>query len=1080
MIGGKQFDPVLGIDIHIIQPPGPVPPVPIPHPFIGMVLDPMDFVPFVGATVHVNVMPRAQAGSGGMAIPPHIPIGGLFVKPPASECEVFMGSATVSADGDALTSLGLPCLSCSDIGMPAPPRPKGSAPSSLMLPTSVVLCVPMGMPVLVGGPPTISLSALAMKAGMFLGGKLLKKLKKLQKKSGFWKNLSKKLHKKADDLMKKLGIPPGLRNAVHKGICTVTGHPVDVATGRVFTDKVDFELPGPIPLKWERTWYSTSSYCGPLGHGWHHAYDLALSAGEHAIAVRLEDGRGVAFPALEVGEEAFDRFERLTLLRDAHGYGLRTRENLLYRFQPLGGREDRQALSSLETLAGDRIAFYYHANGVLRRIVDSGGRELLLRSDSAGRLIEVLAPHPAETASRVSLVRYHYDGEGDLVEVRDALDQRAANVYEYHLLVRELDRNGLSFYFKYDGRDPSARCIRTWGDGGIYDHKLVYDDEGRTTRVTNSLGHTVTYRHDGAGLVIKTVDPRGGVCEVEYGAFNEKLCEIDPLGQKTFYKYDDRGDTIEVLGPDGAKLQVRYDALSNPLEAVDPNGGRWTWRYDAAGRLIERVDPLGRVSRFQYQGPRLVAFVDPAGQSTRLQYDRNSDITAVTTPDGATSRWEYDRLGRTVAAIDPRDNIQRRSIDLLGQVAGLLEPDGNVREFVYDGEGNVVRARDKQHDVAFTYSGMGRLTSRTEAGTTVRFAYDTEEQLLAIQNEHGFVYRFELDQNGDVAVESGFDGIRRVYKRDLAGRVAEVLRASGLTTAYQYDPAGRVLETKHSDGTKERYQYRRDGELIQAINDACQVRFERDALGQVTKEWQGQYWVASEYDLQGWRVGMRSSLGAVQEIERSGMGDVLRLRHQQLETKGGDAQSDWEARFTRDLLGLELERALPGGVRSRWQRDRLGRPIQHEVLAGDRKWREVRYTWEVNDRLRQVVDLQKGMTRYGHDALGNLAWAQYGDGELELRMPDAVGNLFRREDRRDRKYGRAGELLEATGPEGVTRYRYDLEGNLVEKVQPDGGTWQYHWNAAGMLARVERPDGETVGFAYDALGRRAKKTFCGR
>ena len=58
----KQLDPVLGIDIHIIQPPPPAPPVPIPHPFIGLVLDPLEFAPIIGATVTVHGMPAAIAG----------------------------------------------------------------------------------------------------------------------------------------------------------------------------------------------------------------------------------------------------------------------------------------------------------------------------------------------------------------------------------------------------------------------------------------------------------------------------------------------------------------------------------------------------------------------------------------------------------------------------------------------------------------------------------------------------------------------------------------------------------------------------------------------------------------------------------------------------------------------------------------------------------------------------------------------------------------------------------------------------------------------------------------------------------
>ena len=40
--------------------------------------------------------------------------------------------------------------------------------------------------------------------------------------------------------------------------------------------------------------------------------------------------------------------------------------------------------------------------------------------------------------------------------------------YAGRLLVQETDRNGLSFYWGYDGRSSHARCIRTCGDGGIY------------------------------------------------------------------------------------------------------------------------------------------------------------------------------------------------------------------------------------------------------------------------------------------------------------------------------------------------------------------------------------------------------------------------------------------------------------------------------------------------------------------------------------------------------------------------------------------------------------------------------------
>src|SRR5690606_35778051 len=123
-----------------------------------------------------------------------------------------------------------------------------------------VLCVPAGAPVLVGGPPTVSMMALGMKAAMAGMGKAFKKLKKIQKGSKKMKKLSDKAHAAAKKAMDKLGIPPNVQNKVHKKICTLTGHPVDVASGKVLTERLDFVLPGAIPLKWKSVWYSTSVY----------------------------------------------------------------------------------------------------------------------------------------------------------------------------------------------------------------------------------------------------------------------------------------------------------------------------------------------------------------------------------------------------------------------------------------------------------------------------------------------------------------------------------------------------------------------------------------------------------------------------------------------------------------------------------------------------------------------------------------------------------------------------------------------------------------------------------------------------
>jgi RHS repeat-associated protein len=1075
MLAAKHFDPIIGIDIHIIQPPGPVPPVPIPHPFIGMVIDPFDYVPILGSTVLVNGIHRAQAGTAGKCLPSHIPIGGTFIKPPGNEGEIFMGSSTVSVDGDAFSYLALPSLTCQDVGMPPPPRPKKkSKTKSLVLPTSVVLPIPAGPPVLVGGAPTISLMALGMKAGMAALGRLGRGLRRLQRGAGRFgramRRVSDRLHSAARRAMDRLGVPPNVRNRVHRSICSVTGHPVDVATGKVFTEKIDLELPGPIPFKWERVWYSTSTYNGPLGHGWHHAYDLKLVVDdkEAVIALRMSDGRSVAFPKLALGQEHFDRAEKLTLFRDNRGYAVQTSDLKMFRFKPLSGESDEHRLISVEDLVGNTIHFFYNRTGCLQEIIDSGRRRLRFESDQHGRIAALFAPHPEKHDQWFQAVRYSYDVDGDLVEVIDALDQTSKYAYENHLIVQETDRNGLSFYFEYEGQGENACCTQTWGDGGIYDHHIKYDEILQRTTVVNSLGNKTVYHHDGA-LVLSIANALGAFKTKKYNEYFEVVAEKDEIGRKTKYTYDDRGNLIESEYPDGSKLSMEFNVDGLPIKSVDVVGGEWNLKYDQYRRIEEHKDSMGRITRFKYHRGLPIEMADPSGGQFTFSYDTHNNLTTLITPDGEKRIWNNDRLGRPILSILPTGGIEQRRFDLLGRVIQINGADGSKIKFNYDGEGSVVKITDNHGDILFTYQGMGRLASRTQEGHTIRFEYDTEEELAAVINQRGQSYRFYRDKMGRIIHETNYEGISRRYTRDAAGQVGLVDRPDGKWEKYARDAAGRVIEVIYSDGEKENYAYRPDGELILAANNCAMVSYERDISGLVTKETRNDHWVESKYDDLGLRVQIKSSLGADQQIDRGVMGDADKVIF----------NDRMVASFKRDALGYEIERKLPGGIQTRWVRDKIGKPISHEVIKGSEFKRFVSYKWGARDRLDVLNDNLNGPINFQYDNVGNLAIAIYPDTYTDVHIHDAVNNIYRSTSLNDREYGPSGQLLESRSSRGRIKYEYDKEGNLAKKIEENGSVWIYEWTVSGNLYSVKRPDSNIVKFGYDALGRRIFKHYRG-
>lgn len=112
----KQGDQISAVDIHIIMiptPGGPVP-TPLPHPFMGIIDNNLS------PDVKIMGMPAATVDSIASNLPPHIPQGGPFQKPPTNKATIKMGSVTVKINGKMAAKNGDMAMTCNDpADMPA-------------------------------------------------------------------------------------------------------------------------------------------------------------------------------------------------------------------------------------------------------------------------------------------------------------------------------------------------------------------------------------------------------------------------------------------------------------------------------------------------------------------------------------------------------------------------------------------------------------------------------------------------------------------------------------------------------------------------------------------------------------------------------------------------------------------------------------------------------------------------------------------------------------------------------------------------------------------------------------------------
>ena len=1098
----KQLDPVVGVDCHIMIPGGP-----LPIPYIGLLLNPKDFlavafafilpppppmpdegasegegngakllemahmgatmaIGMLGATVKLgNFLPRAVAGTPTRNVF-HFPIGGTFVAPPMNKGHAFMGSLNVLADDDPLSGGGAHLhMDCWDIGIPTPHLKKKSAEyAALFLPTGVIVPIPWMKPVLTN-PIPIPINPVAA-------------LKKLLKGSfaRFYKKKTKKLADKLHDGVNQKIKSGRLQNMVHKAICTVTGHPVDVASGTFFTDEEDFFLTGPIPLSWERTWYSKSDYSGPLGNGWHHAYDMGIVVDEASLTFRMNDGRPVAFPLPTEATPAFLLKERLEANRDEEGryYIWDIKEDLYYHFTDRA-YDSVQLLARISDRNGFEINFIYNERGHLIEIIDSAGRKLRLESDHAGRITAIYAPDPEYWLKReICISSYRYDASGNLLEQRNALGDAMLFEYEGRLMTREVWRNGMEWFFRYEGTEIGSRCIHTWGTKNTFNHKLTFF-EGRT-EVLDSYDKKTIYHHKG-GLVYLKVDPNGSEYRYHYNDDNQLLQEVDPEGGSYLYSYDAFGNTIDCTDPEGGSVSATYFKAGElrhcPLEVQTMDGGIWSFAYDDKGNVVERSNPKGAKTKLIYEGGLVKEVIDPYGIKTTLRYDRWHNLIEASDSRGNTTQYEYDGLGRCVKIINPKGAKQTRAYDNLGRVIAVKDFDGNNIQLEYDGIDNLILYQDDLQTVEYLYEGMWKLVRRRDARGQLQFVYDCEERLLRVSNENWEHYHFELDAAGHVVREQGFDREYRSYQRDRAGRVIKETLPSGKFKEYEYDKCGRVTRIVHDyDQEEQTYSYYSSGRLQEAKNEHALVSFRYNNMGLPVEERMNEHIIRRSYNSMGQIASLTSSLGANLVYERNEFGELISFRAEQ-------AESHFGSEHQYDSLGFELERMLPGGISQSFAYDNIGRLVDSKTRQSTKVRRERRYHWGKADRLLKTEDSRYGTTSYEYSPTGHLQKATYADGTEEHRLSDKVGNLFDDPDRKLRKYLQGGKIEQS----GEWRFKYDKDGQLIEKYKGSGKwwdskreRWQYEWNQNGTLKAVKSPHRKRpVQFTYDALGRRICK-----
>lgn len=666
-----------------------------------------------------------------------------------------------------------------------------------------------------------------------------------------------------------------------------------------------------------------------------------------------------------------------------------------------------------------------------------------------------------------------------------------------------------------------------------------YDADGRLLFIENRNGLRQTLRYDAEGHLLDVSDDYGRRLGFEYEATGQVAALVDPEGRRTTYGYQD-GALVSVTRPDGSVRRYHYEMPGWPTlltGITDERGIRFaSWRYDDDNRVVESTHANGADrTTFRY-GDNQTTVTDPHGGSRTYRFTRLFDsLRTVQVSDpcsscsgGGTSSIQYDGNAHPVLLTDFNGNQTRMQVDARGLplswTRGYGKPEARTISVQWHALWRLpvsiteTGATGTARTIRFDYDERGNLARRTIAvdgqSRVWTYASNAAGQVIQVDGPRSDVEditRYGYDgATGNRSSATDPNGLTTLYTRyDVHGHLLQMVDPNGLTTDYAYDNRDRLIESRVSmpgsavpETTRFAYnavdQLERltlpDGSWLHyAYDDAQQLVTVDDSLGNrvgYTLDAAGERVQEETFDPQG---------RLAQTMHR--VFDALGRLRQAYGTAPGEATI-----YAYDGNGNELSAQSPlhaAAAESRYDAlDRLVATV--DPLQGS-----IGYRYDTRGNLREVTDPRGLSTQYGYDGFDELTSLSSPDTGVARYGYDAAGNLVSREDARDvdasYRYDAANRLLGVTYPDetlvytydepaggagakgrlttladgsGRTRFVYDAQGRLLQKVQQLGGdanaagrrTLAYSYSR-GLRDQSVLPSGAVIGYRYGADGR---------
>lgn len=550
--------------------------------------------------------------------------------------------------------------------------------------------------------------------------------------------------------------------------------------------------------------------------------------------------------------------------------------------------------------------------------------------------------------------------------------------------------------------------------------EMSYDSNFRITQAVDNIGRTVVYTYDSSGRLWKVTDPQNGVTEYTYDSSHRMLTITDARG--IVYLTNE----YDVNGRVGKQIL----ADDTPGNSTDNPTYEFDYTTDSGGRVVQTdvTNPRGSVRRvtFNTDGHSLTdtsALGTSVEQSVSVERQAGTNlVTAFIDAIGRRAEYTYDSAGNLLTVTD-----------LVGTTAEVTTTTFTYEPF-FNQVASVTNALN--HTTTYNYDSKGNLISVTNPlNHTTTFAYNSAGQLVSITDPLQQTSQFIYDSGDLVQMKDPLNRTTSIFV-DGAGRVQRVSDASGNSTRYEYDVLNQITKIIEALGAESEFTYDANGNLLTL----------KDARNQTT---------TFTYD------SMDRVLTRVDSLQ------------------GGSSTESFEY----DLEGNPTKSTDRRGKVTTMTYDALDRPnfVGFGTTAGPTYESTIDYTYDVYDRLTQIVDSSSGTITMSFDDVARTASETSSLGTVGFSYDELgrlTGKTVSNQSAISYNYDNASRLLSITQGLSSVGFSYDNANRRSTLTLPNGIVVEYGYDAASQLTSLTYKNGATVigdlTYTYDQSGRRAK------